>query len=110
VQIKDLEVFNEMPFLCWVKDANGGHLFGDKAICDLAGEDVVGKADRDLVWRKDADALRAHDRHVLESGRTSFIQEHVRQSAHGDASLDICKWVGDLDGRRCCFGNSFIIK
>jgi hypothetical protein len=34
----------------------------------------------------------------------------VRQSVHGDASLNVCKWVGDLDGQRCCFGISFIIQ
>ena len=73
MQIKDLEIFDEMPFLFWVKDADGRHLFGNKAIYDLAGEDVVGKTDHDLVWRKDADALRAHDRQVLEAGKTSFI-------------------------------------
>ena len=109
MQIKDLEIFNEMPFLFWVKDAEGRHLFGNKVICDLAGEDVVGKTDHDLVWREDADALQAHDRQVLETGKTSYIHEHVRQSVHGDASLNVCKWVGDLDGQRCCFGISFII-
>jgi hypothetical protein len=62
-----------------------------------------------LVWAKDADALQAHDRQVLEPGETFFIREHVRQSIHGDATLSVCKWVGDLDGKRCCFGISFII-
>ena len=28
MHIKDLEIFNEMPFLFWVKDAQGKHLFG----------------------------------------------------------------------------------
>jgi PAS domain-containing protein len=108
--IEDLKIFNEMPFLFWVKDAEGKHLFGNKVICDLAGEDVVGKTDRELVWAKDADALQAHDKQVLETGKTSNIHEYVQQSRHGEATLNVCKWAGDLDGRKCCFGISFIIE
>jgi hypothetical protein len=37
------------------------------------------------------------------------IYDQVQQSIHGDATLNVCKWVGDLDGQRCCFGVSFII-
>jgi PAS domain-containing protein len=109
MQIKDLKIFNEMPFLFWVKDTEGRHRFGNRVICDLADEDVVGKTDHDLVGRKDADALQADDRQFLETGETSYMHEHVCQSAHGDASLNVCKWVGDLGGQRCCFGVSFII-
>jgi PAS domain S-box-containing protein len=109
MHIEDLEIFNEMPFLFWVKDTNGKHLFGNRVICDLAGEDVVGKTDRDLIWAKDADSLQAHDRQVLESGKTSFIHEHVQRSRDGEATLNVCKWAGDLDGKSCCFGISFII-
>ena len=110
MQMKELEIFNEMPFLFWVKDANGKHLFGNRVICDLAGEDVVGKTDHDLVWSEDADALQAHDRQVLASGKTSYIHEYVQQSRHGESTLNVCKWVGDLDGEKCCFGISFIIN
>ena len=110
MNIEDLKVFNEMPFLFWVKDKDGKHLFGNEVICRLAGEDVVGKTDQELVWARDADALQAHDRKVLASGETSFIHEHVQQSSRGDATLNVCKWVGDLDGERCCFGISFVIE
>jgi PAS domain-containing protein len=110
MRTEDLEIFNEMPFLFWVKDEEGKHLFGNKVICELAGEDVVGKTDRQLPWAKDADALQAHDKQVLETGETSFIREHVQQSSRGDARLNVCKWVGNLDGKRCCFGISFVIE
>jgi hypothetical protein len=46
---------------------------------------------------------------VLETGKTSFIHEHVQQLSHGDATLNVCKWVGEFDGERCCFGILFII-
>ncbi len=38
MQMKDLEIFNEMPFLFWVKDEDGRYLWGNKAISQLAGE------------------------------------------------------------------------
>jgi hypothetical protein len=38
VQIKDLEVFRDVPFLCWVKDEEWRYLWGNRVICDLAGE------------------------------------------------------------------------
>ena len=110
MRIEDLKIFNEMPFLFWVKDEEGTHLFGNKVICDQAGEDVVGKTDRELVWAKDADSLQAHDKQVLETGKTSYIHEFVQQSRHGEATLNVCKWAGDLDERKCCFGISFIIE
>jgi hypothetical protein len=91
-----------------VKDAEGRHLFGNKVICDPASEDVLGKADQDLVWRKDANAQQAHDRQVLETAKTSYIHEQVWQSVHGDPTLNVCNWVGELDGQRCCFGISRI--
>ncbi len=36
MQIKDLEMFNEMPFLFWVKDEEGMYLLGNQAISKLA--------------------------------------------------------------------------
>ena len=65
MDIDDLKVFNEMPFLFWVKDREGKHLFGNEVICHLAGEDVVGKTDRELVWAKDADALQGMVTNIL---------------------------------------------
>lgn len=110
MQLEQLEIFNEMPFLMWAKDSEGRHLFGNKVICELAGEDVTGKTDYDLVWSDDAAALQAHDRQVLDSGQTEYLHEHVQKSADGDATLNVVKWAGDLDGTPCTFGISFIVK
>lgn len=110
MQLQDLEVFNSVPFLFWAKDEQGVHLFGNKVICDLAGEDVLGKTDHDLIWAKDADALQAHDRRVMESGQTEYLHEYVQQSQQGQATLNVCKWAGELDGKKCCFGISFVIS
>ena len=57
MQIKDLEAFQDVPFLCWVKDEEWRYLWGNRAICDLAGEDVAGKKDADLIWKAMAPVL-----------------------------------------------------
>jgi len=43
MRAKDLEIFNQMPFLFWVKDEEGVYIWGNQAISDLAGRDVVEK-------------------------------------------------------------------
>lgn len=45
MQKSQLEVFNMMPFLFWAKDEDGRYIWGNRVICDLAKEDVVGKTD-----------------------------------------------------------------
>ena len=109
MKIEDLEAFKHVPFLCWVKDEEWRYLWGNKAICDLAGEDVTGKKDDELVWKKNAAALVANDEDVLKTGKPHFMNERVDHSEHGKATLSVCKWVDDLDGRRLVFGISFVI-
>lgn len=109
MQTKDLEAFRHVPFLVWVKDEEWRYLWGNEAICDLAGENVVGKKDAELTWKADAAALVKNDEHVLATGKPHFIHERVAHSEHGNATLSVCKWVGDLEGRRLVFGISFVI-
>ena len=109
MHIKDLEAFQNVPFLVWVKDEDWRYLWGNAAICDLAGENVIGKLDSELVWKADADALVRNDKDVLASGKPLFIHELVKHSDHGRAILSVCKWVDELDGRRLVFGISFVI-
>jgi hypothetical protein len=46
MKTKDLEVFNEMPFLFWVKDEQGTYIWGNRTISRLAGEEITGKTGR----------------------------------------------------------------
>ena len=59
---KDLEIFNQMPFLFWVKDAEGRYIWGNKVINELANEDVVGKtlAELDFSGRTGCYIARLH--------------------------------------------------
>jgi len=109
MKINELEIFNEMPFLFWVKDKEGRYLWGNRTICQLAGEDVAGKTDNELTWKDNAPTLQKDDVAVFSSGKPSFIHEYIDKSNEGKAALNVCKWVGDLDGNQCCFGISFVI-
>ena len=106
---RDLEIFNQMPFLFWAKDASGKYVWGNREIDQLAGESVVGKTDRELIWADNADALQADDKLVFESGEPLFRREYVDKSKQGGTTLNACKWLGELDGKRRCFGISFTI-
>ena len=75
MEAKDLEIFEEMPFLFWVKDEEGKYSWGNRTISQLAGENVVGKTDHELVWSDSADVLQAADRQVFESGKLSYLRE-----------------------------------
>lgn len=107
---KDLETFSHVPFLFWVKDTAGTYVWGNQAINQLAGEDVVGKTDHELVWKESADALRAEDKRALDSGSPIYLQERVDQSSRGGATLNVCKWPEEFEGKPCCFGISFTIE
>ena len=109
MNIKDLEAFQDVPFLCWVKDEDWRYLWGNRAICHLAGEDVAGKKDSDLTWKANAEALVKNDKEVLASGQPHYIHERVDHSEHGKATLSVCKWEDELDGRRLVFGHTYII-
>ena len=106
---QNLEIFNQMPFLFWVKDEEGVYIWGNQAISDLAGWDVVGKTDAELPWADNAEALRADDNQVLKTGKPIFAHEYVDESSRGKATLNVCKFVGELDGKKHAFGISFVI-
>ncbi len=106
---EDLKAMNEMPFLFWAKDEQGVYIFGNSTINELGGGSVVGKSDHELPWADTADALIEHDKKVLASDKPVFIQELVHKSSKGEATLNVCKFTGELDNVRCTFGVSFVI-
>lgn len=69
----------------------------------------MGKTDYELPWAENVEKLRAVDQQVLETGRTQFIHEYVDDSGQGKVTLNVCKFVDELDGSRCAFGISFVI-
>jgi PAS domain-containing protein len=107
---KDLEIFNVMPFLFWVKDEEGRYIWGNRAISEIAKQDIIGKKDAELPWAANAEALRADDKKVLETGKPIFVHEYVDDSSRGKITLSVCKFIGELDGKKHAFGISFVIE
>lgn len=109
MQSKDLEVFNKMPFYFWVKDDEGKYLWVNRALAEMAREDIIGKTDRDMGWSVDAEGLRADDKQVLETGKTLYVHEYAHVPGRGKVTLNVCKFLGEFDDRKCVFGISFVI-
>jgi len=110
MKAKDLEIFNAMPFLFWVKDEEGRYIWGNRAISEIAKQDIVGKKDSELPWAANAEALRADDKKVLDAGKPIFVHEYVDDSSRGKITLSVCKFIGELDGKKHTFGVSFEIE
>lgn len=110
MRTKDLQIFNDMPFLFWVKDDEGRYLWGNRTICGHAGEDIAGKTDDELIWAENAEIIRAGDSQIFDSGEPKYLREYTAEFSGGKATLNVCKWAGELDGKQRCFGLSFLVK
>jgi PAS domain-containing protein len=104
MQRSQLDVLNEVPFLAWVKDADGRYIWGNRTICAFAKEDVVGKTDAELMWAANAEGLRADDVEVLRTKQPIFRHEYVDKSEKGKATLNVCKFPAELDGKHASWG------
>jgi diguanylate cyclase (GGDEF)-like protein/PAS domain S-box-containing protein len=80
-------ITNLVPHGIFAKDAAGRHIFANPALAELAGlsiEEILGKDDFDLVADKaQADAYRADDLAVLQSGNKMVISEEPRTDLSG---------------------------
>jgi len=110
MQIKDLEVFNHVPFFFWVKDQEGRYLWVNKALVQFAGEDIVCKNDYDVPWADRADTLIKVDQEVLSTGKAHCLHELVNTPEGNPVKASVCKFVGELDGNKCNFGIAFVIE
>ena len=110
MQSKDLEIFNNMPFFFWVKDEEGKYVFVNRALADMAQQAIIGKTDLEMGWAADAEALRADDKKVLETGQTLYVHEYAHVPSRGKVTLNVCKFLGEFDGKKRVFGISFVIE
>jgi PAS domain S-box-containing protein len=76
-----------VPHGIFAKDSSGRHIFANPALAELAGlsvEQIIGKDDFDLVAnREEAEAYRAADLVVMESGKKMVISEEPRTDLSG---------------------------
>ncbi len=76
-----------VPHGIFAKDGAGRHIFANPALAEMAGlsvEGMLGKTDFDLVADKaQAEAYRADDLAVMQSGKRKFIPEEPRTDLAG---------------------------
>ncbi|MBL6750816.1 MAG: PAS domain S-box protein [Nevskia sp.] len=81
-------ILNSMPVRVFWKDRNLVYLGCNAAFARDAGfadpQDIVGKDDRQLVWRDQADRYRSDDRQVIDSGRPKLLVEEPQTTPAGD--------------------------
>jgi PAS domain S-box-containing protein len=80
-------ITNLVPHGIFAKDAAGRHIFANPALAELAGlpvADILGKTDFELVAdRAEAEAYRADDLAVIQSGQKKVIAEESRTDLSG---------------------------
>ncbi len=84
-------ITNLVPHGIFAKNAAGRHIFANSALAELAGlsvEDILGKNDFELVADKaQAEAFRADDQAVIQSGEKMVISEEPRTDLSGRTRL-----------------------
>jgi diguanylate cyclase (GGDEF)-like protein/PAS domain S-box-containing protein len=84
-------ITNLVPHGIFAKDAAGRHIFANPALAELAGlsiEEILGKNDFDLVAdRAQAEAYRADDLAVIQSGSKMVVSEEPRTDLSGRTRL-----------------------
>lgn len=109
MRMTDLEPFEGVPFYFWAKDGDGTYLWGSDEMDRFAGGTVAGKTDADFGRPAESPetvaTLQANDRKVLDTGEPLYTHERIE----GAGNVSVCKWAGELDGRRVTFGVSFLV-
>lgn len=73
-------IFQVIPDLIWVKDANGVYLTCNYRFEDLFGAketDIIGKTDYDFIDKSLADLYKISDKKVLKTGKSCINEEKV---------------------------------
>jgi len=80
-------LLSTIPASVYFKDRNGNYIAANKAFADKTGtpvDEIAGKTDYDFFPEKQADAYRAEDQEVMESGEPKYGIEEVVTRADGE--------------------------
>ena len=79
------------PAAAYIKDEAGRYVYANEMMATLlqrAPHEVMGRTDKELLPALYADACRANDLHVLQSGLTSEFHEVLPPAPHEDGDRD----------------------
>jgi PAS domain S-box-containing protein len=95
-------LLNNVPFLVWLKDDQGRFLAVNRPFAAQFGwpsaESLVGKTDFDIASEDLAEAYRADDRAILDSGKSKIVEEWIEDRGERRWS-ETFKSPVSLDGR-----------
>lgn len=106
--LEQLKTFTDMPFLVFVKNEELKYVWGNKCFLDLVDldsvEELVGKADKELIFSEYAETLNENDRAALSGGEPVNTTESSELPGKGTVGARVCKFPIELDGKRCLMG------
>ena len=79
-------LLSTIPAFVYFKDRNGNYIAANKAFADKTGtsvDEIAGTTDYDFFPKAQADAHRAHDYEVMESGEPNYDIEELVTEADG---------------------------
>ena len=79
-------LLSTIPAFVYFKDRNGNYIAANKAFADKTGtpvDEIAGKTDYDFFQKAQADAHRAYDHEVMESGEPKYDIEELVTGADG---------------------------
>ena len=79
-------LLSTIPAFVYFKDRNGNYIAANKVFADKTGtsvDEIAGKTDYDFFPKAQADAHRAHDYEVMESGEPKYDIEELVTEADG---------------------------
>jgi PAS domain S-box-containing protein len=102
------EIVNALPVRVFWKDKNLVYLGCNTVFARDAGiagpEDIIGKDDRQMVWREQAEAFRSDDREVIMSGQSKLLIEESKTTPEGKtitvlaSKIPLCDAKGEIIG------------
>lgn len=105
---EQLQIFNDMPFLVFVKSEDLKYIYGNKCFLDLVDieslDELVGKGDQEMIWSGYADTLNENDRAALNSNEPLNTDESSEIPGKGWVGARVCKFPATVDGKKCLMG------
>lgn len=105
---EQLHMFDDMPFLVFVKSEDLKYVYGNKCFLDLVNlgslDELVGKGDSEMIWSEYADTLNENDRAALNSNEPVNTDERSEIPGKGWVGARVCKFPATVDGNKCLMG------
>lgn len=76
-------IFNNFPHLAWLKNCEGIYLSVNEEFANRAGKSIealIGKTDKDIYSKSDAERYRLEDKEVIRNGKKFSVKEQTAET------------------------------